>query len=188
MKAVFNLIILLIFTACSGKEKEEQLSSIDSLNQSVDSIQKQLMAHEIDTIAALRVATNGVELRIKNYYFSDTIDIELGKKMDAYKVMRRNLGPLGKTFATIKNGLKSEKEDLTKLKKDIEHGNGKPEEFDEYITFESEKINQLKKLLDAYILEKEKTMKTFHLLHKELDAFSKDQYEKNKNRKQRKKQ
>lgn len=172
MKYLILLLCLGSLIACSDIKKSDQLASIDKMNISLDSIEKVLFENEIDTIAALGVATNTVELRIKNNYNADTIDMELGKKMDAYKVMRRTLGPLGKSFSIIKNGIIAEKETLTNLKADIEKGNGERQKYDEFIQFEKGKVEQLRSLLDDYVARKEKTMKTFHELHSELNAFS----------------
>jgi hypothetical protein len=180
MKYLILILCLGSLVACSDVKKSEQLSSIDKMHISLDSIQTVLFENEIDTIAALQVATNTVELRIKNNYYADTIDMELGKKMDAYKIMRRTLSPLGKSFSVIKNGVIDEKETLDKLKSDIEKGNGERNKYNEFVLFENSKVEQLRSLLNDYIAQKEKTMKTFHDLHDELNAFSMSLLEKKK--------
>lgn len=172
MKYLILLLSIGLLYACSDVKKNEQLAKIDKMNVSLDSIQTVLFENEIDTIAALSVATNTVELRIKNNYEADTIDMELGKKMDAYKVMRRTLGTLGRSFSVIKNGVIAEKETLSILKSDIEKGNGERSKYDEFVLFENGKVEQLRSLLNDYVSQKEKTMKTFHELHDELNAFS----------------
>jgi hypothetical protein len=158
--------------ACSSSNNEKHLEQIAKMNTSLDSLEKVMLANEIDTIAALRIATNGVELRIKNNYYSDTIDMELGKKMDAYKVMRRSLGPLSRSYTTVQTGITEERIALTNLKTDIENGNGDVTKYQEYVDFENGKVNQLSKILGEYVKEKNKTMKTFHKLHQELYDFS----------------
>ena len=175
--------VAIALASCTDLDKGKQIKKIEEMNSSLDSIQKVLFEHEIDTIAALRVATNAVELRIKNNYYSDTIDMELGKKMDAYKVMRRSLGPLGRSYTTIRKGVIDEKETLKNLRSDIESGNGDRSKYNEYVQFEEGKVEQLRKLLREYVTEKEKTMTTFNKLHRELDDFSMSLVEKNKNRK-----
>jgi hypothetical protein len=107
----------------------------------------------------------------------------LGKKMDAYKVMRRSLGPLGRSFVTIKNGVNAERTALANLKKDIENGDGDRQKYSEYVDFEQGKVYQLRKLLTEYVKEKDKTMKTFNELHQELYDFSMEWYNKNKDKK-----
>lgn len=168
---IFTLLLFGVYS-CADIDKGKQLEAIDKMNKSLDSIQTVLLENEIDTISALGVATNSVELRIKNNYAEDTIDMELGRKMDAYKLMRRTLGPLGRSFYAIKTGVIEEKVTLEKLKKDIENGDGERKKFPEYVQFEENKVNQLRTLLKEYVVQKNETMKTFHELHDELDAFS----------------
>lgn len=178
MKYFFVILAAVLLSSCTDLKKGKQLETIEKMNSSLDSIQTVLFQHEIDTIAALGVAANTLELRIKNNYYADTIDMALGKKMDAYKVMRRTFGPLGRSFSVIKNGVVAEKEVLKNLKSDIENGYGERKKYDEYVKFEEGKVNQLRVLLNDYVTEKEKTMKTFFELHDELNAFSLELLEK----------
>lgn len=180
MRLFYIILIGLCLFSCTDLKKGEQLDAIKQMEVSLDSIQKVLLENEIDTLAALSVATNTVELRIKNNYYSDTINMELGKKLDAYKLMRRTLGPLGKSFWNIKNGIIEEKSILEKLKSDIHNGDGDRTKYEEYVQFEQNKVNQLRKLLNDYLEQKDKTMKTFNELHPELDAFSRSLLNKKK--------
>lgn len=172
MKYFFLVMTCLSLYACSSSNNEKHLEQIAKMNTSLDSLEKVMLTNEIDTIAALRIATNGVELRIKNNYYSDTIDMELGKKMDAYKVMRRDLGPLSRSYTTVQTGITEERLSLKNLKTDIQNGNGDQSKYQEYVDFENGKVNQLSKILAEYVKEKNKTMETFHKLHKELYDFS----------------
>ena len=181
MKWIFILSILFSLYSCSDLKKSKQLASIDTMSSSLDSIQQILDANEIDTIAALTVATMTVELRIKNNYYADTIDMALGKKMDAFKLMRRKIPKLGTTFNTIKTGVKDQKVALTNLKKDIENGNGDRKKYAEYVAFEEGKTQQLRVLLTDYVVEKEKTMTDFDSLYPEMNAFSLSLLNKKKN-------
>jgi hypothetical protein len=158
--------------SCSDFKKGEQLKSIDTMNKSVDSIETVLLENEIDTISALITATVTLELRIKNNYFADTIDMELGKKMDAFKRTRRRLGPLSNTFNTVRIGVKEQRDMLEKLKSDIENGNGDRKKYPEYITFEQKKVDQLRSLLNAYVKEKKETMEIIDRIYPEMNAFS----------------
>lgn len=172
MKWIIVLSLLLSLFSCSDIKKSRQLASIDTMEKSIDSIQKVLEANEIDTIAAVTVATMTVELRIKNNYYADTIDMALGKKMDAFKLMRRKIPKLGTSFNTIKTGVKDQKSALSNLKSDIENGNGDRKKYAEYVAFEEGKTQQLRVLLKDYVVEKEKTMKEFNNLYPEMNAFS----------------
>jgi len=181
MKWFIAFSLLLTLFSCSDIKKSQQLASIDLLEKSIDSIQKVLGKNEIDTIAAVTVATMTVELRIKNNYYADTIDMALGKKMDAFKLMRRKIPKLGTSFNTIRTGVKEQKIALSNLKSDIENGNGDRKKYAEYVAFEESKTQQLRVLLKDYVAEKEKTMKEFDNLYPEMNAFSLSLLNKKKN-------
>lgn len=175
-----SILLILIAGSCSDLKKGEQLKAIDAMNTTLDSINTVLIENEIDTLPALITATIGVELRIKNNYYSDTIDMELGKKMDAFKRMRKMLGPLNNTFITLRTGTKEEKEILQKLKMDIENGNGDRKKYPEYVSFEQNKVDQLRKLLNEYVEGKNKTFENFDEIYNEMNEFSLKLLDKNK--------
>lgn len=183
MKYFFLMTMCFSIYACSVTNNEKHLEAISKMNTSLDSLEEVMLANEIDTLAALRVATNTVELRIKNYYYSDTIDMALGKKMDAYKVMRRELGPLSKSYSMVKKGISEERKTLTNLGADIKNNAGDKTKYQEFIDFEKVKVDQLRKILAEYVKQKDKTMTSFHKLHKALYDFSIDVMNKNLNRK-----
>lgn len=171
------LCILLPFLAlvtysCSDLKKGEYLTAIEDMNKTIDSVETVLLENQIDTLPQLTVACMGVELRIKNNYYADTIDMELGKKMDAFKRMRKRLKPIAGTFNTIKLGVKDERETLKALKTDIENGNGDRKKYGEYVEFEQQKVNQLRSLIKDYVNEKDLAVKTLDELYDELNVFS----------------
>lgn len=177
---LLTVIIGVSLASCSDLKKGEQLQSIEAMNKSLDSIETVLLENEIDTLSALITATVTLELRIKNNYYSDTIDMELGKKMDAFKRTRRRLGPLSSTFNTIRIGVNDERDMLKKLKTDIENGNGDRKKYPEFVSFEQEKVDQLRKLLNSYVKEKKETMETMDRVYPEMNEFSLSLLDKNK--------
>ena len=169
---LFSFSILLF--SCSDLKKDEQLLRISKLEKRIELIENERLKNEIDTLTALKIATNAVEIRIKNYLVLDTIDLVLGKKMDAYKIMRRNFKPLGKQISQLKQALLEEQKSLKNLKTDIENGSGSRDKYESYILFEKNKINQLQTLLDEYLRLKEETLATYRELHSELNQLSLD--------------
>jgi hypothetical protein len=137
-------------------------------------IENERTVNEIDTLTALKIATNAVEIRIKNYLVLDTINLVLGKKMDAYKMMRRSLKPLGKQNSQLKQAIREEQKTLKALRSDIENGSGSRDKYESYILFEKNKLNQLQILLDEYLRLKKETMATYRELHPELNQLSLD--------------
>lgn len=166
--------VLLVMCSCSflDKERKEYFNQLDQLESEINALESKLLSNEIDTLAALQLATNSVELRIKNYLVLDTINMSLAKKLNDYKVMRRAFGPLGSQFQKGKKSLREERETLKKLRTDIENGSGEREKYSDYISFEKEKIKKISILIDDYVKQKNMNMNTFHSLHPELNEFS----------------
>ena len=168
--------------SCSDIHKPAQLEKISTLNATLDSLHKVVLVNQLDSANSYSLLSHDVELRIKNNYFADTIDMELGKKMDAYKVMRRKWSPLGYEYRNLLKGIAETKESLRQLKHDIDNGDGSREKYDQYLAFESSKVEQLNLLSDQYVTTRAQTFKTFHDLHEELDAFSRELVRKAENK------
>jgi chromosome segregation ATPase len=94
--------------------------------------------------------------------------------MDAYKMMRRSLKPLGKQNSQLKQAIREEEKSLKELKADIENGAGSRDKYESYILFEKNKLNQLQTLLDEYLKLKKETLATYRALHPELNQLSLD--------------
>ena len=172
MKNGFLLIAALLLIACSDFAKKDQLVKITDLQKKITALEGQVTKNKIDSISEIKLATSEVELRIKKNLYLDTINLELGKKMDDYKRMRRSFMPLAKSYSQLIKGIREERLALKNLKLDVQNGEGERGKYDEYIAFEANKINQLMTLLEAYISYKDETMKTYFRLHPSLDSLS----------------
>lgn len=173
-RALVAIIALstLFLGSCMDLETSKQLDRISGMNTTLDSIEVVFTEHKLDSIAKMSLAAYGVENRIKNNYNSDTINMELGRKMDAFKVMRRNFSPLGKSLTIIPTSIKESREKLAQLQADIDKGNGKREKYEEFVVFEEAKIEQLRTLLKDYVDTKNASIKTYEAFYEELNDFS----------------
>ena len=115
MRKYIGLIILMSLS-CSDIDKEKQAQNVLKLTRQVTAINQEFEKIKIDSISALKLSTYEVERRIKQNYFSDTINLEFGQKMDDYKRMRRMLGPIGKEEFRLHQSIN---EELSQLKKCI---------------------------------------------------------------------
>ena len=166
------IIMCVCFLSCSDFEKENQSARVDVLMGQVEGIEKVFLKIKIDSISALQMSTYEVERQIKQNYSPDSINLVLGKKMNDYKRMRKMLGPLGKEEVRLKKSLLEEREQLTKLGSDILNGYGKRELYNEYIDFETQKVNQIKVLYEEYDKTRAQFLEIYQRLHNELIAFS----------------
>lgn len=175
MKRLLTVLIsfsALFMTSCIDLETSEQLDRIASMNQTIDSVETVLNEQKLDSIGIISNNAYGVENRIKNNYYSDTINLELGRKMDAFKVMRRSLSPINKSLSIIAKSIDEERTKLKELKVDIENGDGKREKYSEFISYEEAKVDQLRVLLTEYVETKEACLKTYNDYYDELNDFS----------------
>ena len=168
------IVVLLLFSiSCSDFDQEKQEKSVSSLSAEVKTFKKEFEAIKIDSISDLKLSTYEVERRIKQNYYSDTIDVSFGRKMDDFKRMRRMIGPLGKEQGRLKNSINEELLQLTKLLSDISKGYGKRESYNEYIQFEKNKVTQIKVLYDEYVKMRAQFLEMYTALYFELYTFSK---------------
>ncbi|MFN5911976.1 MAG: hypothetical protein ACK45H_11615 [Bacteroidota bacterium] len=164
--------VLSLLFSCSDLQRKEHLAAIKGMRTSLDSLEKVLQDNQIDTLAGLITATMSLELRIKNNYESDTINMEFGRKMDAFKRARKRLKPIGAVYSNVRVGILEERDILKKLETDISNGNGNRRKYAEYVDFELRKIDQLRKLLASYVVEKEDALAEIDRLYPELNAYS----------------
>ena len=173
MKNIFFLFLAVtLFTSCSDIEKTNRLDKIDKMLRGLDSIKIQLKKEKIDTLAEMQLAAQGVELRIKQNFKSDTIDLEFGKKMDQYKRMRRAMPKLRNNLVKLEKGIVELSKSLSLLKKDIENNSGIREKYDEYIKFEKNKFDQISILFKDFQTNQKKIIESYSELHLELYNFS----------------
>lgn len=168
------MVLALALVACHDVNKQKQIDRIDAMIATVDSIENVYKTQQADTVSVARIIFDitTTELRIKNNYVADTINKELGHKMDQYKLARKRLKPMGKVASQIMLGTKEERQALQNLRSDITKGIGDRDKYDQYINFERNKVKQLNALLKDFVTTKEKCIQTYHELHPELEAFS----------------
>lgn len=172
MKYIVFLVISLSLLSCQDLKKEEQVKAINSLEHEVDSIHRICLAHKNDSIEKIIESVREVEMRIRSGYRADTIERELGEKLNAYKTVRKKLKPIGRLYAQLERAAKEEKKALEQLKRDIEHAAGDKGKYDENIRFEREKTTQLKQTLSNMMAELRQCFETYALLHDEIYNYS----------------
>lgn len=168
----FGILFAIAVVSCTDMNKTEHLASINDLSLQLDSIETILNENHVDSIAEKVLQTNGVELRIKRHYVSDTIDREFGRKMDRYKLMRRAMPKLGSMENKVVQSVNEERTALANLKTDIDNASGERDKYDEYIAFEKEKVNQIKVLLNDFVTKKVEVMQTYDEMHEEMYNYS----------------
>jgi hypothetical protein len=172
MRFILLFLLALMISSCSDIEKDEQLKKIGVLNTTIDSLKSTLVDNKIENVAKKKLAFYTVIKRIKSYYYTDTIDHQFAKKMESYKLIQKSLKNLDGDYEKIRTALEEEKLSLNKLNSDVRKGFGKREKYDEYISFEKNKIKKIKSLMKEYKSKKEEFTISFDSLHPLLNDYS----------------
>ncbi len=166
----FSIVFMLI--SCADIHKGSELDSINQMNKTVDSINTVAIENKFEQLNQMINQAKEVEQRIITNYASDTIEYELGVKLDQYRTVLNSFDPLKKAYSEIMSGCKDENLDLKNLKDDIENGNGNRAKYEEYIRLETLKIKQLHQLLSDYINKKKEIEKIFRETQVDVSNFS----------------
>lgn len=172
MKLFAFLFVTILLASCADISKGEQITTIDGLVKTVDSISTVLIENNSDEIITISRQSHTIEKRIKDNFENDTVDFEFGKKLDEFKHLLNSLKPIQDMFSELSKNSKLEKKILLKLKHDIENGNGERGKYDEYVQFEKEKVKELCLLLVQYTTSKKEAVGIFQKLHSEINEFS----------------
>jgi hypothetical protein len=159
-------------TSCSDVKKSSQLATIDEMTEKLQSIKQEVIENKVDSARQYSHRAQEIELRIKNNYFEDTIDMELGNKLGRHKLMKKGFGKLNSKYENVISGCDEMLESLRQLRHDIENGDGERSKYAEYIEYEKSKFEQIEYFSKEYLELKNVTMATYDELHKEIEDFS----------------
>lgn len=172
MKVFLFVLCFAILSSCADFSKGSQLETIGQLNKTVDSIQTVLLENKIEEIEDLSIEAEAIITRIKENSGSDTIELTDAKQIDSYNRMYHSIEPLIANYPLLLTNIKKEKETLQKIQHDIENGFGDRKKYDENVTFEVDKVHQLRESLHEYVVLRKKTIDIHLKLHDKLYVYS----------------
>jgi hypothetical protein len=181
-KFILLLFVSVLTFACVDFKRDQLLRKVAKMDRNLLVLVGKLKDDRMNDIASIKLNTIQTELRVKQNLHLDTIDMELAKKLDAYKVMRRSIKPMLQQYLKVKEGIKEEKRVLKQLRKDINEGRGERNRYAEYIRFERQKVSQLSSLTTEFLRAKEQFFKDYALLYPPIEAFSRTLLQKKQNR------
>ena len=178
MRYILLPFLCFIVLACQDLKKDGQIAEIESLEQKRDSISRVFEEkNAVDSIAEIELKVKSVEHLISLHYESDTLNLELGKKLNEYKMIRKQLPAVLQSTMELQKRLADEEKALHNLKIDIENGAGDKSKYDESIALERGKTEGLEKQLNEILLTREQSFDAYKRLHLEMEAFSKSLHE-----------
>jgi hypothetical protein len=172
MKYPVFLFLSVILLSCQDFKKDGQIKELAVLEQKLDSIRSVFEKSQTDSTVQILVSVEEVELRIRSHYPADTIELELGEKINAYKMIRKQLKPMIKLKPELEMRISEEQKTLQQLKQDIDKAAGDKAKYDEYIAFERKKTTELGLALSNMLESRRQCFNTYERLHQEMEAFS----------------
>ncbi|MGV3631849.1 MAG: hypothetical protein ACO1O6_11625 [Bacteroidota bacterium] len=174
MKHLLFLLLGFYILSCQDLKKDGQLRKVGDLHQKLVKMSKELAAGKTDSTQWIIRSTEKLEWSIRENYASDTISLELGEKLKAYKMIRRQLTPLLKLEPELEKQLADEAKALEKLKQDIEQSAGDKAKYDEYLTFEKNKTEELERGVKNLQETRRQCFAAYERLHMDMERFAED--------------
>jgi hypothetical protein len=173
MKTIL-FISLIGFTlfSCADFDRDKLLQRVDKQQKQLNGLNMQLEKYVMKDVASLKNDALQTELRIKQNLHLDTINMELARQLEEFKLMRKSISPLMKQYLKAKNGIKEEEAVLKNLSRDIQEGRGERQRYEEYIQFEKQKVSQLSALTKDYLKARSKFIADHKRLYPPIEAFS----------------
>ena len=151
MKKFIAFVLLgLLVASCHDAQKESYLAEVEQMNNSLDSIEEVFESNKIDTINLFMNHIEYTLIQVKNNFVADTVDAEFAKVMDRYKSIKKGLPKNNRNAEKISKSIIEERTALEKLEHDIENAAGEREKYPEYISFERNKVVQIRELMKSW--------------------------------------
>ncbi|MBD3638256.1 MAG: hypothetical protein HUJ25_12965 [Crocinitomicaceae bacterium] len=153
--ATVTVILMLSFIGCSPSKKyKTEIEEIDSSLAVLNEIEADLNGIEFDSLQMMVDHVLRNEDSLKKYYHPDTLSLEIGKRMNECKGIRKSLKNLDSKEMTYRNEVEALKTQFTNLKTDIENGVLGEEKIKEALAEEKEALRKLNlSFHDFYILQ-----------------------------------
>lgn len=171
IRLIFILFLFGAFISCSDFNQKEQLRKVDKITNSLDSLSLSLARHIPDSLNSMRQTMLNTEIALKNKVIMDTINVKYAKDMDTYKLARKRIGKINHHLVELRSAFKKEKKQLARLKKDIEMGWGKRNQYDAYIKLENKNIEVLATKSREIQSEVVKVCDIYRMLHPKMKTL-----------------
>ncbi len=169
MKLIVGFILLFFLGACSDFNRPKQLDKIELLETQLKELK---VVFDSDSMELIVQEINKIESRLQMYFETDTLQLELIKKLDSYKRVKPALMFVLENENRIIDTRNQRLESLSKLRFDIENGVGLRDKYNENIRFEEEEMNKYCVFVNYCDSTTTYSFKTFNTLQNDVRSFS----------------
>jgi NDP-sugar pyrophosphorylase family protein len=148
MKFFIFFIFLFSLVACHDVAKKQQLEELSILDKRVDHIQREYENLKKDTVSEIIYTMKELKYRVKFDIEDDTLSMPMAKDLDAYNRIYKKLKLVETYGEKILFGSQKVKNSLANLMNDIKNGDGERDNYDKFLAFEADKVDNLQQILD----------------------------------------
>jgi len=162
----------MIFQSCTDLKKGGQLSNLDQLSKTIDSIEIVLNENRIDTLKKMHDSAKVISAQIGEFHSADTLSLVFAMKLDDYKLMVESIPEIKMYQIQLKEGIAELRTSVTNLRKDVTNSSGQKNRYSEFISFEKRKIDLLRDALNSFIDLRDKIINDFSSVEEEVRNFA----------------
>jgi hypothetical protein len=156
MKFFIFFIFSFSLVACHDVVKKQQLEELSILDKRVDHIQREYESLKKDTVSEIIYTMKELKYRVKFDIEDDTLSMPMAKDLDAYNRIYKKLNLVETYGEKILFGSQKVKNSIANLTNDIKNGDGERANYDKFLAFETDKVDNLQQILeDMSNLQKE---------------------------------
>ena len=160
----------MFLSACSDLKKSKQLNSLNKMMTSTEESAAELEENKIEEASVMMEMSSDLVEGIRGLE-NKRIKLDIALTFDRFKLMFDELHLVLTNYDGLLESIQLEKKVLTKLKKDINAGNGKRHKYDDYLAFEQKKVAKLQKAIAIYIERKTEVTNTYNELHNRINEL-----------------
>jgi Zn-dependent M28 family amino/carboxypeptidase len=169
--AYISLLFFIALSSCSDLKRTKQIATIESYQNSLDSIEVVLESNKIDTLELMASSSQRLMREISKNYRSDTVSLDFAKKMDEYKFLVNSIPSVINVQNQLINYFDNIHISLRDLKEDIEHASGKKAKYPTYISFEKKKLINVREMAKDYMQKRNNLINNYTTLHYDMSVF-----------------
>ena len=156
-------------SACSDFNRPNQLEKIEHLENQLEELKT---VFDYDSMELIVKEIQRVESRLLMYFETDTLQLDLIKKLDNYKRVKPSLLFVLENKNRVIDTRIQRIESLSKLKFDIENGVGRRDKYDQNIQFEKEEMDKYQIFVNYCDSTTSYSFKTFNILQNDVLGFT----------------
>lgn len=170
---IFSLsaLALTVVSCDPAKEFEAEIKSIDSCLAELDTVDQLYQGIKFDSLEYMIEHIMENEEKMKKYYSSDTIDMELGIYMNNCKGVRKSMSDLRGNQLSFGNEIAFLDTQFTNLKTDILNGVHDKEDVKKYLAEEKDALTKLSLSFFSFYDNQKNQSAVFYIACPKVDEY-----------------